>query len=78
MFRVPKGSAIRTLAPSYPAVGVGRSGQVWVDENGMPSVPGLFAGGEVVAGPSLVVTAIRDGKKAAAGIERYLTARGMA
>ena len=35
-------------------------------------VPGLFAGGDIVSGPSTVISAIADGKRAAVSIERYL------
>jgi glutamate synthase (NADPH/NADH) small chain len=48
-------------------------GATKVDENQMTNIPGVFAGGDVVRGPSLVVHAVRDGRKAAAGIDRYLT-----
>ncbi|HVU32738.1 MAG TPA: NAD(P)-dependent oxidoreductase [Opitutaceae bacterium] len=50
-------------------------GGIVVDENEMTSVPGVFAGGDSVRGPSLVVHAVRDGRKAAAGIDHYLSAR---
>lgn len=53
-------------------------GATKVDENQMTNVPGVFAGGDVVRGPSLVVHAVRDGRKAAAGIHRYLTERAPA
>ncbi len=43
------------------------------DADGMTSVPGVFAGGDVIRGPSLVVHAIHDGRKAAEGIHRYLS-----
>jgi glutamate synthase (NADPH/NADH) small chain len=43
----------------------------------MTSVPGVFAGGDVVRGPSLVVHAVHDGRKAAAGIHRYLSGQVM-
>jgi len=46
-----------------------------VDRNQMTSEPGVFAGGDSVRGPSLVVHAVRDGRKAAQGIDRYLAAR---
>jgi glutamate synthase (NADPH/NADH) small chain len=39
----------------------------------MTSLAGVFAGGDSVRGPSLVVHAVRDGRRAAAGIHRYLT-----
>jgi len=35
-------------------------------------VPGVFAGGDNVNGPDLVVTALRDGRRAARGIDGYL------
>jgi glutamate synthase (NADPH) small chain len=38
----------------------------------MISVPGVFAGGALVRGPSLVARAVRDGRRAAAGIHQYL------
>ena len=47
---------------------------VIVDENQMTSVPGVFAGGDLVRGPDLVVRAVRDSRKAAAGIHKYLSA----
>lgn len=43
-----------------------------VDENQMTNLPGVFAGGDIVRGASLVVHAVRDGRKAANGIHRYL------
>jgi glutamate synthase (NADPH/NADH) small chain len=43
-----------------------------VDRNQMTSVPGIFAGGDSVRGPSLVVHAVRDGRKAAVGIATWL------
>ncbi len=37
------------------------------------SVPGIFAGGDAVTGPSMIVTSIGQGKKAAFYIDRYLS-----
>jgi NADPH-dependent glutamate synthase beta subunit-like oxidoreductase len=48
---------------------------VIVDQNQMTSVPGVFAGGDLVRGPDLVVRAVRDSRKAAAGIHKYLSLR---
>jgi glutamate synthase (NADPH/NADH) small chain len=48
-------------------------GGVIANENQMTSVPGVFAGGDLVRGPDLVVRAVRDSRKAAAGIHRYLS-----
>ena len=43
-----------------------------VDENGMTSMPGVFAGGDIVRGAATVILAMGDGKKAAVGIHHYL------
>jgi glutamate synthase (NADPH/NADH) small chain len=43
-----------------------------IDANQMTTLPGVFAGGDSVRGPSLVVHAVRDARKAALGIHRYL------
>jgi glutamate synthase (NADPH) small chain len=48
-------------------------GTVPVDENKMTEIPGVFAAGDIERGQSLVVWAIADGRKAAAGVNEYLT-----
>lgn len=48
-------------------------GNVAADVNYMTSVPGVFAAGDMRRGQSLVVWAIAEGRKAAAGIDRYLS-----
>jgi glutamate synthase (NADPH) small chain len=52
-------------------------GGVVVDANQMTSVPGVFAGGDLVLGPDLVVRAVRDSRKAAAGIHNYLSSQNL-
>jgi glutamate synthase (NADPH/NADH) small chain len=47
-------------------------GNIAVDENYMSSVSGIFAGGDMRRGQSLVVWAIADGRKAASAIDRHL------
>jgi len=47
-------------------------GNVAADANYMSSVPGVFAAGDMRRGQSLVVWAIAEGRKAAAGIDRFL------
>ncbi|MCP9454845.1 MAG: glutamate synthase subunit beta [Nitrospira sp.] len=49
-------------------------GMVQVDENFMTNRDGVFAGGDVRRGASLIVWAIAEGRKMAAGIDRYLRA----
>jgi len=61
----PAGSDFASLA-------VEEWGTLKVDRNQMTSEPGVFSGGDSVRGPSLVVHAVRDGRKAAQGIHRYL------
>jgi glutamate synthase (NADPH/NADH) small chain len=52
-------------------VTVNEWGGIVVDKEQMTSIPGVFAGGDSVRGPSLVVHAVRDGRRAAAAIDRY-------
>jgi len=47
-------------------------GNVKVDQNKMTSIPGIFAGGDMVRGQSLVVWAIAEGRDVARGADRYL------
>lgn len=47
-------------------------GNVKADENYMTSIPGVFAAGDMRRGQSLVVWAMAEGRKAAAGISEYL------
>ncbi len=42
----------------------------------MTSMPGVFSGGDVVRGSDVVITAIADGKKAAAAMDKYLGGDG--
>jgi glutamate synthase (NADPH/NADH) small chain len=49
-------------------------GGLLVDANQMTSIPGVFAGGDIVRGPSLVLHTVRDARQAAARIHAYLTA----
>ena len=55
------------------ALTVTRWGTVKVDHRTMMTdLPGVFAGGDIVRGASLVVWAIRDGRDAAERIDSYL------
>ncbi len=47
-------------------------GNIAVDDDFMTSVEGVFAGGDCKRGASLIVWAIAEGRKVAAGVERYL------
>ena len=50
-------------------------GNVRTDPDKMTSVPGVFAAGDCSRGQSLVVWAIREGRTAAEGVDRYLARR---
>jgi glutamate synthase (NADPH/NADH) small chain len=56
----------------FAAIQTNEWGGIIVDRNQMTSLPGVFAGGDSVRGPSLVVHAVRDARRAAAGIHRQL------
>jgi len=58
----------------FAAVKTDKWGGFQIDQNQMTTVPGIFAGGDSVRGPSLVVHAVRDARKAAQGIHRFLHA----
>jgi glutamate synthase (NADPH/NADH) small chain len=45
------------------------------NENLMTSIPGVFAGGDIVRGSATVILAMGDGKKAAQNIHIYLSAK---
>jgi glutamate synthase (NADPH) small chain len=59
-----------------PELEVTRWGTVRIDwQSMMTCMPGVFAGGDIVRGASLVVWGVRDGRDAAEGIHAYLEAR---
>jgi glutamate synthase (NADPH/NADH) small chain len=59
-----------------PELKVTRWGTLAVDHRGlMTNLPGVFAAGDIVRGASLVVWAVRDGRDAAEGMQRYLRAK---
>jgi len=57
----------------YPRVKLDGNNLIQVNpRTGRTSVRGIFAGGDIVRGPALVVQAVADGKTAARAIRRYL------
>ncbi|WP_424814481.1 NAD(P)-dependent oxidoreductase [Roseococcus sp. YIM B11640] len=64
------------LAFNEPALPVSRWGTLKVNyKTMMTDLPGVFAGGDIVRGASLVVWGIRDGRDAAEQIESYIMAK---
>jgi glutamate synthase (NADPH/NADH) small chain len=60
-----------------PALRVSRWGTLTIDWSSMmTSLPGVFAAGDIVRGASLVVWGVRDGRDAAAAIDRWLAVGG--
>lgn len=55
-----------------PDIEQSAAGVVRVDKKFMTSIPGIFAGGDLVRGEGTVVQAVADGKKAARAIYDYL------
>ena len=47
-------------------------GGIIVDDNGLTSVEGVYAGGDAVTGAATVILAMGAGKTAAAGIDEYI------
>jgi glutamate synthase (NADPH/NADH) small chain len=62
-----------------PELAITRWGTIKIDHRTkMTGLDGVFAAGDIVRGASLVVWAIRDGRDAAIGIDRHLTAKRQA
>jgi glutamate synthase (NADPH/NADH) small chain len=59
------------IQQSMPELEVTKWNTIKVDENMMTSIPGLFAGGDIVRGGATVILAMGDGRKAASGIHKY-------
>ncbi len=60
------------LTASAPDLKLDEGGNIVVDEHLMTSLPGVFAGGDIVRGGATVILAMGDGKHAAQSIHRYL------
>ena len=60
------------IGQTTPGLELNEWGYIEVDENQMTTVPGVFAGGDIVTGSATVILAMGAGKKAARGILRYL------
>jgi glutamate synthase (NADPH) small chain len=60
------------LTATCPDLKLNKYGNILVDDNGMTSLPGVFAGGDIVRGAATVILAMGDGKRAAGTIDAYL------
>ncbi len=60
------------LTGTFPQLKLNKWGNIETDDNHMTSVPGVFAGGDIVRGGATVILAMGDGKGAAHGIDEHL------
>lgn len=60
------------LAKTSPQLKTHPDGTICVDKNFMTSIPGVFAGGDIITGADTVIQAMGAGKKAAVAIDKYL------
>jgi glutamate synthase (NADPH) small chain len=66
-------SANPIIAQSTPGLKINRWGYIEIDEtSGMASVPGVFAGGDIVTGAATVILAMGAGRRAAKGMLQYM------
>lgn len=74
-FTLPAQTAVLALGYDVEESGAEtkwKAGPIQVSEDMTTSLPGVFAAGDAVNGADLIVTAVRDGRLAAVGIDRYL------
>jgi glutamate synthase (NADPH/NADH) small chain len=60
------------LTAATPDLKVNKWGYIEADEQGATSIPGIFAGGDIIRGSATVILAMGDGKRSAAAIDRYI------
>lgn len=58
--------------PGFEDLAAGEAGNLLVDEQQMTNLTGVFAGGDLVRGPSFVLETVRDARAAAAAMHHYL------
>lgn len=60
------------IKQTTPDLEVNKRGNIVADEAGATSIPGVFAGGDIVTGAATVISAMGAGKRAAIAIDEYL------
>ena len=67
------GNASNPLIPqTTPGLEINRRGNIIVDDTQATSIPGVFAGGDIVLGAATVILAMGEGRRAAQAINDYL------
>ena len=82
-FELPAGVVINAvgtganplLTSTAPDLNLSKWGNILISSEGETSIPGVFAGGDIVRGGATVILAMGDGKRAAAAIDAYLTGK---
>ncbi len=62
------------LPATMPDLKMNENGNIIADKDGMTSIKGVFAGGDIVTGAATVIAAMGAGRRAAAAIDKYLKA----
>ena len=76
-FIVAIGQSPNPLLPAItPQLITNKNGTIKVDEHFMTSLPGVFAGGDIITGADTVISAMGQGKKAAVEIEKFIKKAG--
>jgi glutamate synthase (NADPH/NADH) small chain len=60
------------LTATCPALQLNKWGNIEADAEGRTSLPGVFAGGDIVRGAATVILAMGDGKRSAKAVDAYL------
>ena len=60
------------LKDAAPDLELSRRGYIVTNDDGGTSIPGVFAGGDIVTGAATVILAMGAGKKAAQAMDRWL------
>lgn len=60
------------LPKATPNLETNENGTIRVDKDFMTSIPGVFAGGDIITGADTVISAMGAGKKAAIVIDKYI------
>lgn len=63
------------IKQTTPDLEVNKRGNIVADEAGSTSIPGVFAGGDIVTGAATVISAMGAGKRAAVAIDEYLKSK---
>ncbi|HVP12089.1 MAG TPA: NADPH-dependent glutamate synthase [Phycisphaerae bacterium] len=60
------------LTATTPQLKTNKWGYIEAAEDGATSMPGVYAGGDIIRGSATVILAMGDGKKSAAAMDKYL------